>query len=243
MVKLLAYKINNQPIGNTFQVEDLNGNQPYILSTTGEILENYSDITSIENWHIYGENVLRDYQELQKAIRLEFYKKGWDNCTHPEKDIVIKYYANPDLGLGVETQKIVIHLMTYHGMTQDEAVGYMIECWVQHWEKNKECCKTRWIDVARTVLKYLSFADATDLDTSLFELKLAYLDSNLQGIGYGDSKPGIMNFVKSESVFIGNGLAEKGYTLNVGTIQDFINDLEDVLIDRYFWDDIKPYLG
>jgi hypothetical protein len=239
-VRLLAFNINGIPIGDSFSIEDLNGNQPYIISET--IIDGYSDITSIENWHKYGENATRDYQELQKAIRLEFYKKGWDNCNHPEKDLVIKYYANPDLGQGLQTQQVVVHLMMYHGMTQDMAVGYMIECWIKHWEKNRECCKSRWVDVARVVLRYLNFHDATDLDTSLFQLKLAYLDSNLQGIGYGDSTPGIMNFVNSDSIFVNNGLAEKNYTLQTGTIQQFRNDLEDIIIDKYFWDEIKTYL-
>ena len=51
-----------------------------------------------------------------------------------------------------------------------------------------------------------------------------------------------MNFVNSDSVFVGAGLAEKNYTLQTGTFSDFRNELEDVIIDKYFWDDIKPYL-
>jgi hypothetical protein len=35
-----------------------------------------------------------------------------------------------DLCEGRQTQQVVVHLMMYHGMTQDMAVGYMIECWI-----------------------------------------------------------------------------------------------------------------
>jgi hypothetical protein len=242
MYKLYAYNLDGTPINDLpkYSNDSLVGNSPYLVSDVD--IPNYTDISSIENWYKYGENVLKDYQEIQKAIRLYHYIKGWDNLTHPEKDIVIKYYANPDLGQGVQIYQIIVHLMTMHGMTQNEAIGYMTECWIEHFERNRECCKSRWIDVVRCVLKYLNFHDASDLDTSLFQLKLAYLDSNLQGIGYGDSLPGIMNFVNSDSIFTGNGLEEKGYVLNTGTIQDFKKELEEVIIDKYFWNDIKPYL-
>jgi hypothetical protein len=248
MYKLFAYVLNGVPVNELESLDNLEGNKPFKLSNTN--IDNYVDITSIENWHKYGSEVLKDYQEIQKAIKLSFLKKitdgifetAWSNCTNIEKDLVIQYYVNPDLGEGRQTQQTIIHLMMVHNMSQDEAVSYMIECWIKHWEKNRECCKTRWVDVVRCVLKYLNFKDASDLDSSLFQLKLAYLDSNLQGIGYGDSTPGIMNFINSDFDLVGNGLFEKNYILQIGTIQDFRDELEDVIIDKYFWDDIKTYL-
>jgi hypothetical protein len=60
MYRLLAYILNGTSVNNTnYSIDDLNGNKPYILSNTP--INNYLDITSIENWHKYGDQVLRDY--------------------------------------------------------------------------------------------------------------------------------------------------------------------------------------
>jgi hypothetical protein len=46
----------------------------------------------------------------------------------------------------------------------------------------------------------------------------------------------------SDFDLVGNGLLEKNYTLQTGTIQQFRDELEDIIIDKYFWDEIKTYL-
>ena len=84
---LHAYQVNGQTLGtelDTWSGDQLNNNSSFITSTYS-IVSGYSNITSIENWHRFGEEVISSYQDKQRAIKLSFYDKGWDNCSNNEK--------------------------------------------------------------------------------------------------------------------------------------------------------------
>ena len=65
-------------------------------------------------------------------------------------------------------------------------------------------------------------------------------------IGYGDTSDGLMNFVMSSSGYVGNGLEEycvaQGFILKKGDYNSFRSDLQDTIIDPYFWPEIEQYI-
>ena len=209
-----------------------------------ELPEGYSDITSVENWHLFGYDALDDYQDVQKAIRLAGYDKGWSACTNTEKDIIVEYYANPQINQTGSTQnvEVITHLMMTRGMSQDESIDYIVDMWWNHWTKFLADCDGRWRSAVKVAIKHLSFADAGDLFDEIEILVGYYLSSGRLGRDYGDSRDGIMDYIMSTNVYIGNGLEENSYALKKGTWDSFRSELEDALVSEYFWDDIKLYI-
>jgi len=243
-VKLCAYQIEGKTLGTqilSWNENDLNGNSPFYVAYDGVVPNGYIDITSIENWHKFGDLVLSSYQDKHRAIKLAFYNKGWENCTPSEKDIVIQYYANPDLGNNNQNTQVITYLLQ-KGYSLDEATDYLVDCWHNHWQKFVLECPERFKKVTKIVLKYLSFYDASDLDLTVETLKNRYLTCGILGIGYGDHKVGILNYVWSNYSYSGCGLEEKGYFLKKGTWSQFKQEIEDTLIDTYFWPEIKAHL-
>jgi hypothetical protein len=198
---------------------------------------NTTDVSSIENWIKY-DFLLPDYQCLQKSIRLEGLKKGWTNCTTAEKDILIDYYAYMDKGDGVNDYRKIVHLITTRGYSTQEAANYLINKWHDHFRRFKADCQYRWDETVKIVISYLSMSDSAALFDITNSMVTDYLTAARQGLGYGDSRPGIMNYVTSTSIFEGNGLRETGYILKKGTWDTFIKDISDMLVCSYFWYDI-----
>jgi hypothetical protein len=103
-MKLGAYKINNIPVSDleTFTLDDLQGNQPYVVANT--LPSGYQDITSVENFHTYGEALIgsafgfKDWKCLQREIKelvLEIVdgdlNLNWNNLSDDEKLIACHY--------------------------------------------------------------------------------------------------------------------------------------------------------
>lgn len=240
---LHAYEINGQRVGvdiTSYETSQLNGNKPFITSTHSSV-NGYQNITSIEGWHNYGEFVLDSYQDRQRAIKLAFYDKGWSNCTSTEKDIVLLYYANPDLGNNNQNAQMIEYLLS-KGYSMDQATDYIVDCWHNHWEKFVSECPARFRKVTKVVLRYLSFTDASDLDVTIESLKSRYLTTGVLGLGYGDHKEGLLNYIWSNHSYTGQGLEENGYTLRKGNWLEFKQEIEDNLIGKYFWPEIKIHL-
>lgn len=112
-MKLLAYTLNNQKYGIdilTYDPIELNGNSIFITIKDDEnIPENYTDISSIENWNnLYSSNNYIKHHEiinLSNAI-------GYENLTNNEKNIVDSlgpYLMLNDHLLNTNVEKIVDH--------------------------------------------------------------------------------------------------------------------------------------
>jgi hypothetical protein len=244
--KLYAFDIPEQGVvGRDFsdwEAADLSGNTPFQLSSAATI-SNYVDISGIEMWHQWGNQVLRDYQTRQKAVRLSFYEKGWSACTSTEKDLVLNYFANPDLGTGsTQSTQMVMYLMG-KGYSLQEAKSKIIDYWFGYWDAFIEDCTIRFRKSAKVTATYLTFLDATELDITVQSLKGLYMTSGILGLGFGDKQDGIMNYVLSTYSFVGQGLEENNFTLTQGTWTDFKNDLYKELVDDKFWPDIKNILN
>lgn len=243
-VKLCAYQISGQTIGIdlvSWNTEDLSGNSPFYVAYDGIVPQGYIDITGIENWHKFADNVLSSYQDKQKAIKLAFYNKGWTNCTNLEKDIVLSYHANPDLGNNNQNTQNIMYLLS-KGYSMNQASDYLVDCWYNHWEKFIIECPSRFRKATKVVLRYVSFYDASDLDITIESLKTRYMTTGILGLGYGDHKEGLLNYIWSNYSYLGQGLEENGYLLKQGTWTQFKQEIEDNLIDTYFWPEIKVHL-
>ena len=241
---LHAYQVNGQTLGtelDTWSGDQLNNNSSFITSTYS-IVSGYSNITSIENWHRFGEEVISSYQDKQRAIKLSFYDKGWANCSNNEKDLVMHYHANPDLGNNNQNTQMIMYMISQKGYNMDQATDAIIDNWHNHWEKFIQECPDRFRKATKVVLRYLSFTEASDLDLTIESLKGRYMTTGVLGLGYGDHKEGLLNYIWSNNSYVGQGLVEAGYTLKKGTWTQFKQEIEDNLISIYFWPDIKIHL-
>jgi len=242
-LKLYSFDIKGTPVAymDSYNNQDLSGNTAFIISSANTD-SNYTDVTSdaISIVKRHGDSICSNYQHKQRLIKLFHYEKGWVNLTHEETDIVIDYYANPEINPTGDTQntQIITHLMVSHGMGLDEAKSHMVDKWHDHWMKFIDDCPDVWKQAVKVSVKYLSFVDASDLLNTIENLVSYFLDSGRLGIGYGDNKDGVLNYIKSTSGFVGTGLESNAYILNGGTWEDFICELEDVFVGKVVWDRI-----
>ena len=240
---LFAYNISGQTVGvdiNSWWPEELNGNEPFVL-VSGQTFNGYDNITSIENMYNWGVNAIDTYQTWQKGVRLCGYETGWSAMTDTEKDCIIDMYAYPE-----GSTEIITYLVTTKGMTQDEAESYLIDKWHIYWNSFLSDCPERWSNAAKVTVEYLPFSAASQVLDTVNVLVDKYLVAGRLGVGYGDTSDGLMNFIMSSNGYVGNGLEEycvaQGFILKKGDYNSFRNDLQDTIIDPYFWPEIEQYI-
>jgi hypothetical protein len=243
---LFGYNINGSS-GSTIGIDIvncpipwLNGNDAWVISS-GQTLSGYTNITSIVNMNKFGPNAINTYQTQQKGVRLCGYETGWSAMTDTEKDIIIDWYAYPE-----GSTEIITYLVITKGMTQDEAESYLIDKWHIYWNSFLGDCPKRWSNAAKVTIDYLPFSGASQLMDTVNVLVDKYLVAGRLGVGYGDTSDGLMNFVMSSNGYVGNGLEEyctsQGFTLKKGDYDAFRNDLQNTIIDPYFWSEIEQYI-
>jgi hypothetical protein len=224
-MKLLIYKINNIPLNQLdyYNISDLNNNPAYIdIEDNDSIPNNYSDITSIKNWHIYSNNMSRDFNFFKLRIIELVNIIGWYNLTDEEKDIVIEYVAYDN-----DTDKVV-YLMS-NGYSMQDAQMFLLNTWHKHFQKNITCFKDRWMYCIKITMMFISRTDAEDLFETLDRLIYYYTDTGRLGKNFGDGNDGIMDYINSTNGFNGQGLAENGYQINNGGASAFIFVLNEIL--------------
>lgn len=205
--------------------EELKGNKPFKMIYTGDTTpNNYTDISSIENWDKFGKLVCSDYFAYKDAIKTIAIEKGWSELSIVERDLAIKYYSYPD------TMSAIVHLMATKGMSQLQAQGYILIEWHKHHGNIISSCKQRWFYVKFIVPQYLTFDDAEDLLNTVEPLVFAYHDMGRLGKNYEDKKDGLMDYIESTNAFAGQGLKENNYTLLQGTWDDFIIAMKNVFV-------------
>jgi len=240
---LFAYNISGSIVGidlKKWYTSELNGNDAFVISS-GQTLTGYDNITSIKNMYNFGRNAITTYQTYQKGVRLCGYETGWSAMTNAEKDCIIDTYAYPE-----GSTEIITYLVTTKGMTQDEAESYLIDKWHTYWNSFLEDCPERWSNAAKVTIGYLPFSGASQLMDTVNVLVDKYLVAGRLGIGYGDTSDGLMNFVMSSSGYVGNGMEEycvaQGFILKKGDYDSFRLDLQNTIIDPYFWPEIENYI-
>jgi len=240
---LFGYNISGQTVGvdiSSWSRSQLNGNDAFVI-VSGQTLNGYNNITSIEHMSNFGSNAINTYQTLQKGVRLCGYETGWSAMTDTQKDIIIDWYAYPE-----GSTEIVTYLVVTKGMSQDEAESYLIDKWHTYWNSFLEDCPERWSNSVKVTVGYLPFSAASQVLDTVNVLVDKYIVAGRLGIGYGDTSDGLMNFIMSSSGYVGNGLEEycisQGFVLKKGDYDSFRLDLQNTLIDPYFWPEIENYI-
>lgn len=202
---------------------DLNNNKPFKLSglTTNN---NYTDITSILNWSIFGNFVLNDYCATRYEIREIVNDIGWNSLTDHDKNIVIDYYAY------TSSTDVINYLINVSAYTINDASQFILNKWHIHHKSLLNSCIQRWYYAKLIPLKYLSFNDSQNFINILESLIFTYTNIGRLGINYGDSIDGIMDYIESTNTYQNNGLIECGFILLNGTWNEFISDLKNVFI-------------
>lgn len=184
-----------------------------------------------------GTKLAVDYVKVRALILTEVNTKGgWGFLSDKEKDVVIDSFLEDPL-LDTDTNNInkVTHLVTVHGMSSPDAQAYLAVAFATHHVKEVKSCEKRAAsqDVAALMATYLDLADARDfIDTT----KAMYDMFRLQGIKgtqYGTVGEGLLDFIESQAgtSFEFIGLAQQGYVLKTGVIQDLVTGLVDMLIN------------
>lgn len=184
-----------------------------------------------------GTKLAVDYLKVRALILTEVNTKGgWGFLSDKEKDVVIDSFLEDPL-LDTDTNNInkVTHLVTVHGMSSPDAQAYLAVAFATHHVKEVKSCEKRAAsqDVAALMATYLDLADARDfIDTT----KAMYDMFRLQGIKgtqYGTVGEGLLDFIESQAgtSFEFIGLAQQGYVLKTGVIQDLVTGLVDMLIN------------
>jgi len=240
---LFGYNISGQTVGvdiSSWNRSQLNGNDAFVI-VSGQTLNGYDNISSIEHMSNLGSNAINTYQTQQKGVRLCGYETGWSAMTDTQKDIIIDWYAYPE-----GSTEIVTYLVVTKGMSQDEAESYLIDKWHTYWNSFLEDCPERWSNSAKVTVGYLPFSGASMLMDTVNVLVDKYIVAGRLGIGYGDTSDGLMNFIMSSSGYVGNGMEEycisQGFVLKKGDYNSFKLDLQNTLIDPYFWPEIEQYI-
>jgi hypothetical protein len=193
------------------------------------------DITSIENWKLVCCDLTTDYVQTRQRI-IELFR--WSNATSIEKDIAIEYFAyDPTESLATNDTNKVIHLIG-KGMSSIEAELFLKDSYVSYHTKEKESYKKRNDSekLSSVVLTYLNMQDASLFIKTVKNLRNLYWQSAIVGTQYGLVGEGIMDYINSVvgTDYENAGLEQEGFSLNVGTWDDFKNDLEDVLVNGVY---------
>ena len=225
---LLAYTISGQTVGtelNTWTEFELNGNEPFLIIFDDEpIPSGYTNISSIQNWHLFGLGTGNDYLVTKDQIKQIMLGKNWTGLTSTEKDLCIKYYALPDF-----TQP-VMYLMMEKGMSQAQAQQVIIMNWHVHHRKLLDVCRERWFYVKLVVASYLNFYDGEELMDLCNPLIFNFIECGRFGVEYGDQRSGLLDFIISKHDFEDQGLREQNYVLNFGDYDELIENMVNVLL-------------
>lgn len=221
--KLIEHSINGEGsitrgLGRGFIADPL-----LIIPENDEIPFPYMDISSIINWDIWGRTLKGyDYGFVRSRIK-ELYTGDVNNHTEAEKEIILKLNI-----ADVATLVNAFGLQT----VLDTATVY-------HEESKKY--RARRIDVASVYIynvytePYAAIILQQLVGSPAGNLINNYVDFGVKGDGQdGFQTVGIMDYIKSGSIFTGAGLAEAGVTPTEEsglTLAELIEDIIDVLTE------------
>jgi hypothetical protein len=203
-MKLLAFKINNEPITNivNWSISQLNGNQPFLVSDT--TIQDYDDVSSIINWDKYG-NKIKDFIFVRNEIKLIYDLTSYDNLSYDEKIIISKYFLtnqiNRNLVIGSEEQE---------------------KYWSELVKLSRISRFNRW-EASRIYISYrLEPINSSDLAKSTTELCNDYINYNITTRDK-DGTSGLFDYLKGEEDYLFNGYPSKSYWLQ--SDQDRLMDI------------------
>jgi hypothetical protein len=189
---LQAYLIGGQPVGTvviSWETSQLNGNPPFIVNTV--LQPGYADISSITNWDNFGIVTGKDFKYIRYQISLIVAATGYANLSLSEKILANKYFASgvEYFNAQVSAAQQDIYFSTFFKPNADIS------------RINRDLAVTRYM--AR--LLYTGLLEQSVLDQMIADarnFRIDYRTDGTQGIGYGDSVVGIINFVNNDSGYL-----------------------------------------
>lgn len=210
--------------------------EPYKIYDSSESTPlGYEDITTILNLKSVGEEFATDYLQYRMWIDKYFNDSyGWSSSNDTEKQVIIDFnLLDRSLDDNTNNTNKVVFLMG-KGYSQQEAQGYLIASYAHHHTLDKYSCRNRAESesLTKVVLTYLSVDDATDFIETTKTLVELYEDRAIKGVNYDSESVGFFDFIESTvgTIYENSGLSSKGYVVNIGTTQDFIDAMMDVLV-------------
>lgn len=201
--------------------------EPIILALTSPGPD-YTEQTTVKQISDVLDILLVDNLFRQDKIREAFELTTWGALTNEENDILIA------ASVGDNDAEKVPYLMS-QGKTYFEAVDVLRNAWVDNYEPNKKACVSRLNSrtMSNVLAKYLSMADAEDLETTLGTLIASY-ERGKRGLMHQGETYGLLDYFNSTplSPYELNGLKEnKTYAMQNGdaNLDNFIADALSVL--------------
>lgn len=232
---------NSVPRNNSAYYNNIEPDQNYFLRTT--------KIVSIDYALQTNEFFASDLNSIQKAKFLfPDFKSYWNACAiflgenggfYYDEDIINDYlFIDAE---GKPNEVMAVGMLMANGMSQQEATLTVLDSWQRYHKKVSESYNDRSFYIKKVVTLFLNISDAMHLLSVTKPLLKAFTEDGVIGHNYGvedsitklsynDIVDGLMNFIDSSSVYTGNGLKEQGYTLLIGTYDDFISMLKDVIV-------------
>lgn len=183
--------------------------------------------------------------DTQKKIAIDYLKArelakdemvtlgGWGSLTSEDKGYIVDFFLeDPAFDSATNNANKVGYLMGT-GLSLQEAQGYLASAYAAHHKKEKGACYKRAnsVRVSEIVATYLSISDAADFVKTIDIPLTLYTTQGIKGVNDGSAGAGLFDFLESTAgtIYETAGLAEQGYTINVGTVNDLITALMDVL--------------
>jgi hypothetical protein len=225
-MKLGAYLIDNQAVGvdiTFYEQAQLNGKRAFIAAET--LTTDYRDITSIENWHTYGNNTGRDYRyvrdrikELVIALGSGSEATGFDLLSPQEKFIAVEHK------IGSNEQRMAVV-----GMDNNIKLGL---------QYHKRVSDVRQVRAAYAIAElYNRLPDhAEEILNEIMlmggNLFITYAFFGREGTQEGDVYAGIVDYFygREGTEFEGNGIAQKPWTPIGMTMLQLVDKLYDIVI-------------
>jgi hypothetical protein len=230
----MSYKIGKLKTVQTNMIEVGGSANPTFVSVNGALDVNlYDDITSIENWLLYGDLLCTDILQVRDRVKEILDVSGWTGLTNTEKDVVITLFLKEsNKADNVSDTEKVMYLMS-RGYSLAEAQSRLMQAYGDYHVKEIHACANRanseklYIAIA----KYLSLTDASDLIKITHKLFDLYKSQAIRGTLDGNAGEGLFNFLESTvgTSFETTGLTQQGYILKTGTYASFITELMDIL--------------
>lgn len=164
-----------------------------------------------------------DYLDTKNQIKAEVDANGFNSLSDDQKVMYGEY--NIDDGTN-----IVPFYESYYSESNAAAQARMLTCVSKSIKNNAFACNQRAesAELTECILTYLSADDARTFIDSVNTFESLYRRRALFGTNYGDNIDGIMDYIESTSSYVGAGL--ENYTIQNGTLQNFIDGLKAILL-------------
>lgn len=223
------------PSGKTYAdlvAEDPNVNFDYVIDEATSLAD-HDDVTTIENWDKYWSETIEEYGIARQAIHTLAHSIGWEELTHAEKMVAIKYRAYPNAD---STAAIVVGYLMGLGYTQGQAAGLLIQNGAQDQVKLIQSCtfKGTHQNLYMILGMYLSISDQGALNGLVETLLTKYMGKGLRGTKDGqDGLEGLYDFIEGTegTVYETVNISTQGYVMQNGDpdTNNLIADLMDWL--------------